>query len=481
MRLVLINPSFQRRIRRVAQTTVGPPLGLAYLAAVAREAGHAPAIVDANGLSLDESTTVSRALDGDPDLIGITATTPTFPAAGRLAEAIRRERPAVTIVVGGPHTTALPSRSLAEQPAIDVVARGEAEVTFPRLLAAIEAGDREALRQIPGIAFRAHDGTVVDTGVAPPIEDLDALPRPARDLLPMHAYHSVDSDRFTTLLAMRGCPCRCVYCAVPPVFGRRMRYRSPGTVAAEMVDVRAEHGVDFFSFVDDTFTTRREWVEDFCRALLDAGEAARGIRWVCLTRADMVDEALLRRMRQAGCVRVEFGIESGSEVGRAFLKKGLSEASVIAAFRAARAAGLSTMGFAMLNIPGEGEEEVRRTFDLVRRADPDFLQVSFMTPYPGTPLWEFANERGLITTEDWERYVFLKEVVLRNERMSLPELQVTYDRLVRRFWLRPKAAWNLLRLLLNRTSAFSPLLRTIRLGFAAIATRGLEKGGRDAG
>ncbi|MBM4395813.1 MAG: cobalamin-dependent protein [Deltaproteobacteria bacterium] len=501
MRLVLVNPSFQQRIRRIAQTTVGPPLGLAYLAAAAREAGHDPRIVDANALGLNEAATVLAVLADAPRVVGITATTPTFPAAGRLAAALKRERPDLTVLVGGPHTTALPARSLAEHPAIDAVARGEAERTLPAVLAAIEAGGGPGgsglvgggLAEVPGVAFRRPDGTVTDTGVAPTIEDLDSIPVPARDLLPMRRYRSVDSDRFTTLLAMRGCPCKCVYCAVPPVFGRRMRYRSPGRVAAEMLAVRAEFGTDFFSFVDDTFTTKREWVEEFCEAL-GAGSGTGEIRWICLTRADMVDEALLRRMRAAGCVRVEFGIESGSATGRAFLKKGLSETSIVSAFEAARAAGLSTMGFAMLNVPGEGEADVAATFDLVRRADPDFLQVSFMTPYPGTPLWDWARERGLVATEDWERYVFLREVVLRNETMTPEQLQAQYARLVRWFWLRPATAMNLIRLVLSRKSAAASLGRTIRLGLAALvpwrgepgparddAGPGRGRGGRDGG
>ena len=256
-----------------------------------------------------------------------------------------------------------------------------------------------------------------------------------------------------------------------------MRYRSPAAVAREMSDVHASYGVEFFSFVDDTFTTKKDWVQDFCAEVGRLGLPGR-VRWICLTRADMVDEALLRLMRKAGCVRVEFGIESGSETGRRFLRKGLTEQAVVDGFRAARRAGLSTMGFAILNIPGETPEDVEATFDLVRRADPDYLQVSFLTPYPGTWLRDEAEREGRVTTDDWSRYSFLNDVVLRNDGLTPAELQAAYLRFVRRFWFRPRTAVKLARLVLNGTTRLRPLARTAWLGVAATIESRRRREGR---
>jgi len=479
MNLVLVNPNFQARVRRIAQTTVGPPLGLAYLAAAARAAGHAVRIVDANALALTAAQTAAAALEGGPQVVGVTATTPTVPLAGDLAARVKAAAPGTLVVVGGPHVTALPARTLAEVPAFDVVARGEAERTLPRLLEALDgearAGRLDALARIRGLAFRAAEGAVVDTGLAEPIQDLDALLPPARDLLPMARYRSVDADRFSTLLAMRGCPCTCVYCAVPEVFGRRMRYRSPAAVVAELADVHERYGLDFFSFLDDTFTTRRRWVLEFADRLEEAG-LARRVRWICLTRADMVDRELLARMRAVGCRRVEFGIESGSATGRAYLRKGLSEDAVLAAFRDARAVGLSTMGFLILNIPGETEEDIARSFALARRADPDFLQVSFLTPYPGTVLREEAEREGWIATDDWSRYSFLNHVVLRHGALGPADVQRLYLKHVRAFYLRPRTAWKLGRLVLDGTTRLRPLARAVLAGLAGavLGQRGSE-------
>jgi len=474
-RVVLINPSFQRRIQRIAQTSVGPPLGLAYLAAAARAAGHSASIVDANALDLDPDAAAAVALAEAPDVVGLTATTPTIDTAAAIAGRIKARAPGKTVICGGPHTTALPTRSLEEFPGFDVVARGEGEQTLPRVLGLL-AGERlRDLARVPGLAFRGRGGEVIDTGVAPAVVNLDGLAPPARDLLPMERYRCPDSDAFSTILAMRGCPCGCVYCAVPGMFGRKMRYRSPAAVAEEIDEVHRRLGTPFFSFVDDTFTTSRDWVLEFVEAV-QARDLQRRVRWICLTRPDLVDRPLLEAMRSAGCARVELGIESGSAIGREFLNKGLTEEAVLVGFRAAREAGLSTMGFVILNIPGETAEHVRQTFELVRRADPDYLQVSFLTPYPGTALWERAQSAGWIATERWSEYSFLNNVVLRHGSRPADEVQAEYLRFVRRFYLRPRTVIKLGRLVLDGTTRLRPLLRTLARGLAStvLARRAAE-------
>jgi radical SAM superfamily enzyme YgiQ (UPF0313 family) len=357
---------------------------------------------------------------------------------------------------------------------VDVVVQGEGEATLPLVLERLDAGPPapSVLAEVPGLAFRGRDGEVVDTGVAAPIADLDALPEPARDLLPNHRYRCPDSERFTTLLAMRGCPYRCVYCAVPGLFGRQVRCRDPGAVVAELLGAQARFGVEFFSFLDDTFTTRRAWVEAFCEAARRAGLAGRA-RWICLTRADLVDRTLLAAMKAAGCVRIELGVESGSSAGRAFLEKGLVDGQILDAFRGAREVGLSTMGFAILNLPGETEQDVAATFALLHRADPDFLQVSLLTPYPGTPLREMAEKNGWITTDDWSRYSFLNDVVL-DHGVPAAVVRARHRVFLRRFYLRPRTVFKLGRLVLSGSSRLRPLARTVALGLAGAWGEGGE-------
>jgi anaerobic magnesium-protoporphyrin IX monomethyl ester cyclase len=469
-RLVLVNPPFQARIKHIAQTSLGPPLGLAYVAAVARQAGHAVSILDANALGLGLEATVEAALRLSPDVLGLTAVTPTVPLAGAIAAGLKARRPDLAVVLGGPHGTALPQRTLNELPALDVIVRGEAEGTILPLLERLGSG-AGLTQPLPGVAFRAPGGGVVDGGVAEPVADLDALPLPARDLLPMRAYRCPDSDAFSTLLAMRGCPYPCAYCAVPFTSGKRMRYRDPRAVAEEMDRVARDFGVRFFSFIDDTFSVDRQWVERFIAALEALGLPGR-VRWICLTRADLVDRPLLAHMKAAGCARVEMGIESGSRAGMAFLRKRLAPEAVRSAFRAARSVGLSTMGFVILNVPGETQAEVDQTLALAREADPDYLQVSFLTPYPGTPLWDEARGNGWIRTEDWNEYRFLNAAVLSVDGRPEAEVRAQGARFQRAFYLRPRTAWKLGRLLVTGTSEWRPLLRAAWNGVRAALAGG---------
>ena len=472
MHLVLVNPNFQAAVRHVAQTSVGPPLGLAYLAAAVRRVGHRVDIVDANALDLSVDETVRTVGNLRPDAVGATATTPTVGRAGEILAKIKSNTPDMVSLLGGPHVTHLPARTLQELPEVDLVFRGEGEDILPQVLEVLASRSRSALQEIPGLAWRTPDGAIVDTGIAPPIQDLDALAQPARDLLPMERYRCPDSDAFTTLLAMRGCPYSCVYCAVPSVHGKRVRYRSSQAVVDEIATTHERWGTEFFSFLDDTFTTRRDWVLDFAGRMRAAG-LHRRVRWICLTRVDLVDPELLAAMRGAGCVRVEFGIESGSERGRAFLKKGVTPDQVRAAFRMARRAGLSTMGFAILNIPGETSADIEETYQLVREADPDFLQVSLLTPYPGTALHRLASENGWILTEDWSLYSFLNHAVLANPEFSPEEVKALHLRFLRRFYYRPATILKLGRLLLRGTTRLRPLLRTATLGLrSTIGWRG---------
>jgi len=430
-------------------------------------------ILDANAEGWDEAEVAALAAARSPDLVGITASTPTIDTAGAVAERVKASSPGVPVVVGGPHATALPRRTLIEYPAVDAVALGEAEGSLVALLDALDRGAAVEETDAAGFVVRRPDGSASEPVPAPVEQDLDRLPLPARDLLPMTRYRCPDSDAFTTIMAMRGCPYDCIYCSVPVHFGRKVRYRDPEAVVAEMRAVHETWGTRFFSFVDDTFTTARSWVEEFA-SLLTADGLHRQVRWICLSRVDLVDSDLLTAMRAAGCVRIELGIESGSEAGRRYMRKGISEEDVLRAFGAARRAGMSTMGYIILNVPGETEADVEATLDLALRADPDFLQVSMLTPYPGTALWDDAQARGWVSTEDWSRYVFLNHQVLDHGSVAPDELMRRLARFHRRFYLRPRTAWKLGRLVIRGTSEPKPLLRTVASGL-----RGLLPSRRD--
>jgi len=464
--VALVNLPFQGRIASVAQTSVGPPMGLAYLGAVLRGAGHRVELIDANAVPARLDALAERVAGLGVEVVGLTAATPSIDLAAEFARLLGARTDA-RVAVGGPHTSALPLRTLTEYPEIDVAVVGEGEPMVDALVRAL-AGDGD-LADVPSIAWRAPDGPTLNPDAAAPT-DLDALPYPLRDPLPNRRYRTIDARPMTCMIAMRGCPARCVYCNVPELAGRAMRRRSAANIVGEIEEVYRRWGVGFVSFLDDTFTTSRPWVEELCDALVAARLPGR-VAWSCLTRPDMVDEELLRTMRRAGLVRVEFGIESGAPRILELLGKGVALPRIREAFAAARRQRLVTLGFAMINAPSERPDEMEMTAQEALRIDPDFLQLSFCTPYPGTWLWDHCRERDLVTSERWSDYRFLRTPTIRNEHLSPEQLIAAHRSILRRFYGRPRKALSLARYALTSPRVARSLGRTAAEALVHLARR----------
>ncbi|MFH1045347.1 MAG: radical SAM protein [Candidatus Omnitrophota bacterium] len=432
--ITLVNPYFQKKTQAVAQITVGPPLGLAYIASALERKGYVVNIIDANAERLSVEDTVSRVLESKPDLAGFSAVTPTIGICHQLAERVKKEKNSIVTVAGGIHPTSLPEETLKDYAGFDFLIRGEGELALAQLISALN--DHAALDNIKGLGYRKL-GRLFVNGIADSVEDLDELGFPARHLLKNSLYRTFDSDRMTSVIAMRGCPNSCIYCAVSLVAGRKCRKRSPAHIIEEIETCFHEYKTSFVAFLDDTFTFDKLWMHKLCDGFIMSG-LNRKVKWSCLTRVDNIDPDLLRHMKQAGCVRVELGIESGSQKILDYAKKGISIQQTKEAFLMAKEAGLSTMGFAMLNIPGETRDTISATKKLIMELEPDFLQVSFATPYPGTELFEICRKENLLISRDWSRYLFLNSQIIKNPVISESELKVLMRDIQQSFHLRPK-------------------------------------------
>lgn len=470
-KVALVNLPFQEDIEAVAQTSVGPPMGQAYVASMLLEKGHDVQMIDANALRMQLPEIMKKLASFSPDVVGTTAATPSLVLATEFAKGVKRLGD-IPVILGGPHGSALPEETLLQNREIDTVVVGEGETIAHDLVLGLTGGGN--LVDVPSIAF-IRDGRPVVTQPAPILEDLDQLPFPARQLLPNHLYRTIDSWPMTCVIAVRGCPARCIYCNVPHLAGRGMRRRSATNIVAEMELCLAQWGVSFFSFIDDTFTTSRAWVHDLCDTIIEAG-LGKKVRWSCLTRPDMADTEMLGKMKAAGCVRVEFGIESGSPRMLKFLRKGASLENIRGAFAAARKVGLVTLGFAMVNIPGETREDMEMTLDEILSIDPTFLQLSFCTPYPGTYLHEYCAENGLLETSDWSRYRFLREPVIQNPNMTAAEIQEWHSQILRRFYFRPRKFVQIARHALLSPNAFYSLTRSSLQGATHLVKARLRRG-----
>jgi radical SAM superfamily enzyme YgiQ (UPF0313 family) len=371
MRVLLARPP--RRDLRDAGLPV-PPLGLAYVAAALRLAGHDVEILDAYALDWSWARFGQHIAAARPAVLGLSAMTPVADVA---AQAARLARPHVgRILLGGPHPTAVHHAVFDEMPELDAAIAGEAEESAPALLAWWAGGS--AGPPPPGALLRGWPLVEAE----PPA--LAQIPLPARDLLPMGSYRYLLATRpgFATMLTSRGCPFSCSFCD-KSVSGSRWRARSPVEVVDELELLERDYGVGFVNFYDDNFTLRRDRVVGICEELL-----RRGLRveWKCEGRVDGVDLPLLRLMRRAGCRTVAYGVESGNQATLDLLRKDVTVAQAPAAFAATRAAGLRSLAYMILGAPGEGEAEVAESLRFCRALGADYVQFSSLMPMPGTPL-----------------------------------------------------------------------------------------------
>jgi len=433
MRVLFSNTAFQRRVEHTSLISVVPPLELAYCAALVRNRSPAVdvSILDANVLGIDEGKHEQRIREYDPDVLVFWAATFSINTVRRLVSAL--SDPDMTTILAGPHGTALPQGVMSEIGGLDIVIRGEPEVTVARVVEAVESG--RPLSEVRGIHFR-KDGAVIGTDDRPGIEDIDTLPFPARDLLQNDLYSSPYSSRVTALRTTRGCPGKCRFCDSHLLVGHRVRTRSPESVADEIEECVHNYGTDYFAILDHTFTVKRSFVKAVCKEVI-ARRLNRRIRWVCNTRVDMLSDEMLALMRRAGCLQIGIGIESGDNARLSAVKKGITEDQIKGAIKRIRSHGILAMGYTIIGFSSDTAEDLDRTREKIFRFDPHILQLAFATPLPGTALREEAEKEDRILSDDWDDYVFLRKSIIRNDTMSQKELEDRRREILKAFYFRP--------------------------------------------
>ncbi|HIQ06745.1 MAG TPA: radical SAM protein [Anaerolineae bacterium] len=421
------------------------PLGLGYLAAVLREAGHEPYIYDAAVEDEPLEALVERAeAERKPfRLIGITAATPLIPDAWEMA--LRAKRLGLTTILGGPHLTLMPMETMTEKPWVDFVFKGEAEQGLVELVNAVDAGRDHG--RIPGLYFR-HGDEIVQSLESPMMEDLDALPFPAHDLFRIDRYTNLQPltdgldphARSFTIITSRGCPYQCTFCS-KPVTGNSWRGRSVDNVIAEWRWLVRDLGATEIGVTDDIWNLKLDRAKELCRRLI--AEGLNTVPWVTIhgMKVNHTDLELFQLMKAAGCKRVGFGVESGDPwILRNVIHKGQTPDMVRDAFRNAKAAGLQTMGFFIFGMPYETEETMERTIQFALELDPDLANFLIAAPFPGTKMYDLIKREGEIFARDWHDYAIHEDKARFTMPGYDPDLVVRkWREAYRRFYLyRPR-------------------------------------------
>ena len=433
-KVLLINPSYQASYGGTKASIVNPffpTLGLATIAATAKQQGHKVEILDLCWRPYDFKFIRSIIQKIKPEIIGIHATTPLMNQLKDISIIIKDISKSIQVVGGGPHPTALPIETIKES-MLDVICTGEADYTFSDLC---NGGD---LSRIQGIYYRDGD-EIHNTGTRQVLENIDDLPMPAWELYPPLDYMKISkliarNPPVTTVEFSRGCVYLCDFCSSKMTMARGYRKKSPERCAEE---VKYMHSVGFREFwlADDIFTSDQNWAYEVSEAIAKTGV---DMTWTCSNgiRVESANKNLFKMMKEAGCYRVSFGFESGNndvlksfgKGGRASVKEGRR------AVREAQKAGIEVNGFFMLGLTGDTEETMDDTIEFARSLAPmDLLKFGTAIAFPGTDMFNNYAEKGMVKSYNWDNYfVYTNQDLFTHENLSYETIQKYMQKAYRR-------------------------------------------------
>ena len=468
-KIVLLNPPYERIakgyefLRHI--TNRSPSLGLLHLAAMVREHGFSPEIIESDIAGLDEEAVVTRIVASAPKYLGITLFTVGVWSAASIARAVKKRLPKITIIVGGPHISSMGAGTIERFGEFEIAVDGEAEWILVKLLQALEAG--QPPETVEGLILR-QEQEIVSTPRAAELKSLDPLPLPAWDLLSnfplafQPAIFDFPGGKVATIAASRGCPFHCRFCDTS-TFGARLRAYSPGRVVEIMGHLKERWGIGHIMFVDDLFLASRIRVMEFCDRL---EEAALKMTWSCTARVDTVKPDVLQRMRAVGCWEISFGLETGSDDLLKQMDKAACVKSSEQAIQWASQAGIRTKGLFMLGYPGETEDSIELTRKFVRKIPMDMMNLSKFTPYPGSPIYRDLYGTN-IRADHWEKMNGMN-FVWSPDGFSEEVLDQRYRGLLKSFYSQRRVLANFIKL-----GAQHPghLVRLARFGLGVLGSR----------
>lgn len=421
MRVSLIHP---RLIYEPSQ----PPLGLGYIAAVLEKDGNDVQFIEGAFYETDQD--IADALkEFSPDLIGVSVMVSYHTKSLLLADCIKLNLPDIPVVFGGPHPSVLVEEFVSKA-CVDYVIAGEAEESMRLLAEGLSEPATFDPTEVPGLHW---GGGSAKNPMAVPCSDLDTLPWPARHLMPMQRYRhqnntvslGMHGTNFNVMTA-RGCPYTCNFCD-HTVFGYKIRYRDLDDVVDEIEEVSTRYNIVNFDVMDDTFTTSRRRVTEFCEKLI---ERDLKLFWSCRLRVNTVTRELLEVMSRSGCIRFSLGIETVDDIVLANIEKKITVDKVLQVLKWAKDFNMLTIGNFMIGNLGDSKTSVRKTIKFAVETETiDIPSFVVLTPLPGTPVFDIGKENGWIRTYDWDEYTMNTKgmPIMRNEVLTHQDIKELYS------------------------------------------------------
>ncbi len=449
MKIVLIRPPESHRVwAGIPHFFNGgvflfPPLGIMQLKAqIEKYSTHEVVIYDSLIHQADYKRIAAFIKNVAPHLVGISTFTHSLQDVVETAKAIKEVSPLINVVIGGPHTYAFPDESkyLLNLGCIDSIVLGDGEETFMAIVKAIDSGS--SFEGITGIIYKDKSGNVIRRGDPVYVDNLDAFPFPSRNIYKVERYYTPASHGhlMATMITGRGCPYGCKFCDT----NKNYRIRSIENIVDEMA-LCSRLGFEEIFFVDDTFNITTERVAKLSEEILK-----RGIRlkWGCKARCDNVDKEMLITAREAGCVRIHYGVETGVAEGLDSIEKRVTLATVRNALSETKRAGIRTVAYFMIGCPHEKEKsDVIETINFAKSLPADFAVFSLLSPYPDTAFYREGVAKGIFNSREWENFI-RNPVISRKlptcweEYFSKAELLNLLKIAHRKFYYRPRTIFN---------------------------------------
>ncbi len=419
------------------QRGLNPPISLAYIASTTRQHGHDVRILDIDAEKISGPKLEKYIKNYKPDIVGFSVIINNLIETLYYAKMVKQIDPNITVVFGGVLMDLFPEDTMRYK-YVDAGIIGEGEYSFPELLERLEKN--RSPEDIAGVIFK-KDGRLVKTQPRKPIEDLDSLPFPARDLLKNEKYVSLIAKRtpVTLFFTSRGCQFRCTYCSKPS-FWYRWRFASPKYVVDEIEECLGL-GINDIMIYDDTFTSNRKRAIEICREIK---QRRLDLAWNIRTRVDLVDKPLLDILYKSGCYRISYGVESGDREMLKRYNRGISIEKMKRGFDLTHDAGIETLAYYMVGGPGETFQSIRNTFSLMHHLDADYVHITHVVPYPKTVIFDMALERKVADPDIWSHLSTLHYntfPMFTDGELSREEIFKQVQAGYRGYYFRPKYIW----------------------------------------
>lgn len=418
--------------RQEAWGTSWPPLTLAIVAAILRDAGFIVSVKDCSNDDISFAQLKNIIQDFKPDLVIVNTSTPSIRGDLKVADLTQEIDKHIKTVFFGIHVTALAEEIFKENPNVELIVDGEPEYTLRDLALALRDG--HPISRVKGLIYRAN-GKIIRNEKRPLIENLDEIPHPAWDMVNINGYRLPITNRpFLLVLTGRGCPNSCRFCVAEVFYGKKTRIRSWRKIVDEIKYVREKYNINDFLFWAENGITNKQHMHELSQGL--AAEVP-GLKWVCNGRVDIIDEELLKTMKRAGCWMIGYGIEAGTQRVLDLMKKNTKIDAIEKAIRLTKKVGIEVTAHVIVGYPGETKDDILNTLKLLKRLDPDYIQVYCCVPFPGSILYEELKKLGWLQSSDWSMFE-QNFSVINTPDLSCQEVIALRRKIISDFYLNPR-------------------------------------------